>query len=156
MKSLVAAAIIGCAVAGRIDHNDIAFIGYLAKYNKGYNSMDQYNMRKDRYMETDAEIKRLNSSQTSSRHGHNKFSDWTQEEWQGILLDNYTPSDPTQFKPYVPRQSNETQPGWWSWGYYDMVGNTRDYTNGNLIKCHASYAFAAVAVMEADLARNGI
>jgi hypothetical protein len=30
----------------------------------------------------DSEIDRHNSEQSSSRHGHNEFSDWTREEWK--------------------------------------------------------------------------
>ena len=151
MKCFFAMAIAGCAVAAKVDRNDIEFIGYLAKYNKDYNSMDQYNMRKDRYMETGAEIERLNSSQTSSRHGHNKFSDWTKAEWQAILLENYTPSDPGQFKQYEPRQSNGAPPDWYSQGYLGMTGPLEDFThnvNGDTSFCKASYAFAAAGLME--------
>jgi len=42
--------------------------------------MDEYNIRKGRFFELDAEIERLNSSQTDSIHAHNFMSDMTLEE----------------------------------------------------------------------------
>lgn len=110
--------------------------------------MEQYNMRKDRYMQTDASINHLNTSQTSSRHGHNNFSDWTDEEWQAILLENYMPSDPSQFTTFEPKQTNQTQPSWWSWGYYDKTGPVKNFARNDIAACKGSYAFAAVGLME--------
>ena len=157
MKTFLASTFAAAVAATTIDSNDVKFIGYLTKHGKNYNSIEEFNMRKERYMHTDAEINRLNSSQTLSRHGHNKFSDLTEAEWQGFLLDNYEPVDKTKFETYKPRATaNQTEPLWWSWCYYDFCGQSQDYTQGNFDKwgtgeytgCNASYAFAAVGLME--------
>ena len=145
MKGFIASAIIGYAAATTLDQNDIEFMRYLAQYNKEYTSIEQYNMRKDRYMQIDAEIRHLNSSQTSSRHGHNYFSDWTEEEWQSILLDNYKPSNPSQFELKASQTNAFTGPDWWSWGYQKDLGPVLDFKNTS---CKASYAYAAASLME--------
>jgi hypothetical protein len=147
MKGFIASAIIGYAAATTLDQNDIEFMRYLAQYNKEYTSIEQYNMRKDRYMQIDAEINYLNSSQTSSLHGHNYFSDWTEEEWQASLLDNYTPSDPSQFELKASQTNAFTGPEWWSWGYRKNLGDVLNFHASNST-CKASYAYAAASLME--------
>ena len=157
MKPFITAALAGTGTAAMLTENDLKFVNFIAKHNKNYNTMEEYNGRKARFLEIDAEINRLNTSQTSSRHAHNSMSDWTQEEFQSILHE-MTP-DTSKAEIYKPKtETNQTTPDWMSWCYYSMcatyVKNYKgDYTHaGNYVPtgCKASYAFAAISVLETN------
>ena len=75
----------GAASAAVMDETEFAFIEYIAKHNKSYSSVEEFYRRKAYFDTTTIEIDRLNSSQTSSHHAHNKFSDWSREEWHGMF-----------------------------------------------------------------------
>ena len=88
--------------------------------------MDEYNIRKGRFLELDAEIERLNSSQTDSIHAHNFMSDMTLEEIKGLLNEQ---KHDTSRLPYQPLQSNLATPDWYSFCYYNKCSNVKDYTH---------------------------
>lgn len=66
-----------------------SFVHYAAQYNKSYGSVEEYNFRFDQFMRTDLEIETFNAkpNQTSTV-GHNKFSDWTAEEYDRVMGNN--------------------------------------------------------------------
>ena len=164
MKTLAAALVACAATAVMLDENDLKFVQYMAEHDKNYTSMEEYNIRKARFLELDAEIERLNSSQSDSRHAHNFMSDMTHDEIQGFLLKNVQAPD-TSKHPYVPPQTNSTPPDWYSYCYYNRctyVKNFHEWIDWNtwvdyqpVIKsttCKASYAFAAISVIETNFA----
>jgi hypothetical protein len=106
MKNFATLAFASVVAATSIDENDLKFMQFIAEHGRSYESMEEYSMRKTWFLKTDAVINHLNSSQTSSRHGHNKFSDLTDDEWKGYLLNNFTPSDPSKYETYTQSESS--------------------------------------------------
>merc|ERR1712013_449011 len=62
------------------------FIEYVAKYNKTYETVDEFNMRREQFIKTHAFIEETNNSNKHThKAGHNKFSDWTEEEFKAMM-----------------------------------------------------------------------
>jgi len=85
MRSLIATAIAAVATATIMNETDFAFVQYIAKFNKNYASMAEFNERLANFQFMHTEIKRLNSEGLTTTHGHNKFSDMTREEYRSML-----------------------------------------------------------------------
>ena len=65
-----------------MDQYDYKFMKYIVEYNKEYNTIEEYNMRKSNFLFMDAEIARLNARvNATSVHGHNHLSDYTLTEY---------------------------------------------------------------------------
>jgi len=79
-----AAALLSAATARVMTETDFEFINFVAQHNKNYGTVEEFNMRAAVFAETHAEIAALNNSETSV-HGHNKFSDFTREEYRKML-----------------------------------------------------------------------
>merc|ERR1719162_224559 len=73
------------AVASAVNVDDIKFINYVAVHNKAFASTEEFNFRKAIFEQTEADIQELNAQNGTSVHGHNKFSDWTHEEYKVLL-----------------------------------------------------------------------
>ena len=65
--------------------NDLDFIGYIAKYGKSYNSIEDFNIRYELFRAVDAVIKDLNATEKTSIHGHNFMSDFTAADKKMML-----------------------------------------------------------------------
>lgn len=62
------------------------FMGYLAKFGKNYNKLGDFQARAKRYVEVDTEIKEWNANpKNTHKLGHNKFSDWSKDEYKAML-----------------------------------------------------------------------
>lgn len=119
MKATLLAA---AATARVMNQNEFEFIQYIAKHNKSYATVEEFNSRMENYMAIDAEILRLNSEQTSSRHGHNKFSDWTREEYRGMLgLRNKNPYKDLDSTMQVTGSTNAATVDWAAAGNVEPV-----------------------------------
>lgn len=64
---------------------DYDFMRYVTQHGKFYDTVEQFNMRKELFSESDAFVKMANSRGTKYVAGHNKFSDWTQEEKDALV-----------------------------------------------------------------------
>jgi C1A family cysteine protease len=82
MKSF-AATLFAAATARVMTENDFEFINFVAQHNKNYATVEEFNMRAAIFAETHAEIAALQNE--TSQHGHNKFSDYTREEYKSML-----------------------------------------------------------------------
>jgi len=60
-------------------------MNYLAKFGKAMNSIDEFDARLENFKATDFSVKTINEYQSSWVAGHNQFSDWTHEEYKGML-----------------------------------------------------------------------
>ena len=68
-------AIAAIATAKVMNETDFAFIKYIAKHNKNFASMKEYSLCFENFKLIDAEIKKLNSENSTKIHDHNKFFD---------------------------------------------------------------------------------
>ncbi len=90
MKSFVLAAIAASACA--FSEIESAFLGYMTEYGKSYSTVAEYEMRLRNFAVKHAFITEHNANpgEHTFKVGHNKMSDWTQEEYEAILT--YTSS----------------------------------------------------------------
>jgi cathepsin F len=73
------------AAASAVQIQDIEFMMYIAKYQRSYETVEEYTWRKMQFLAKDAQYKALNKLLKTSTVGHNEFSDWTPEEFEKIL-----------------------------------------------------------------------
>jgi len=64
---------------------DFKFINYVAQHNKVFKTTEEFNFRKQIFEEADREIEEHNQTNSTYTLGHNKFSDWTHEEYKVLL-----------------------------------------------------------------------
>ena len=104
MKTFIAAALSAVVCAEELTAEFMHFINYVAKYNKSYESVAEFDMRKEIFLRTHAFIEESNSS-GNQKHvsGHNKFSDWTDEEFKTILNGRKSQSLPEFVEMKVPQ-----------------------------------------------------
>lgn len=59
-------------------------MNYIAKFGKSYPTVSEYALRLARFVEVDAFVKEVNAEGSEFTHTatHNKFSDWTREEFK--------------------------------------------------------------------------
>ena len=88
MKIFAATALVGAVSALNAVETDFMF--YLSKHGKSYANQEEYNMRLANFARNDAHIKAHDPVATGYTLAHNKFSDWTREEYEAIL--KYTPA----------------------------------------------------------------
>merc|ERR1712083_647533 len=86
MKTFFAAAFMGVVSAEVLTADFMEFINYVSKYNKTYASVEEFNHRYEQWMRVHQFIKVNNSSlHETHKAGHNKFSDWTEEEFKSMM-----------------------------------------------------------------------
>merc|ERR1712166_146400 len=71
------------------NQNEFKFMKYIAEHNKNYGTIEEYTARFNRFAEMDKYIEEVNAPNSGSTHtaGHNKFSDWTQAEFERLMTE---------------------------------------------------------------------
>ena len=85
MKSFAFATLAAVAVATPMSSVEYEFINYVATQGKSYGTKEEYAFRLAIFAEKDAEMKLINAEQSAYKLAHNKFSDWTAEEFKRVL-----------------------------------------------------------------------
>lgn len=66
--------------------DDSDFINYLSAHGKSYKTQNEYKMRLGHYKKKDDFVKKHNAlKNVTYTVAHNKFSDWTDEEYKKLL-----------------------------------------------------------------------
>ena len=84
MRTFAAVALLGFAAATPMTATEYKFIQYVAKYGKTYATVEEYKYRMALFAEREVAIQKFNTNSTSV-HGHNKFSDRTNYEMSLLL-----------------------------------------------------------------------
>lgn len=84
MKQFVALALVGAVSAQYNSVADVNFMNYLARFGKSYNTIDEYLTRMELYLAKEAEILSINSKTSSYKVALNKYSDWTDFEFERL------------------------------------------------------------------------
>ena len=103
MKSFFALALAGAASAEVLSAEFLQFIDYVAKFNKTYETVEDFDFRKEQWLKTHAFIQENNNSGNSTHiAGHNKFSDYTDAEFKAILNKRKSQTLPSHIEQKVP------------------------------------------------------
>jgi len=123
-----------------------AFLGYITEFGKSYSNMAEYEHRLANFAQKHSVIRAHNAENVDYKLGHNKMSDWTEEEYKSVLT--YKPNmvettaafeaSPLGYSPVDWRQSSCLSP-------------VQDQG-----QCGSCWAFSSVASMENKYcAQNG-
>ena len=102
MKVFAAALFASAASATLMTKMDYDFMRYVSTHNKFYETSEEFEMRRSNYAAVDAFIEEANARDGPYRAGHNKFSDWTEEEKKALTGLKFAPADY-----YIPSEEDE-------------------------------------------------
>ena len=85
MNTFALAALAGVASATIMTNVDYSYMQFVSTFNKFYDTVEEFNMRKELYIASEAAIQAQNSKTSGYTAGHNQLSDWTAEEMNSML-----------------------------------------------------------------------
>lgn len=85
--------VIASILAAHVSATDLApqFLDYIVQHGKSYATVEEFERRSSLFSRSDRLIAEENALQLGYKLAHNKFSDWTREEYQKLL--GYKPSE---------------------------------------------------------------
>ena len=60
---------------------DYEYMKYISKFAKFYETVEEFEARRELFRATHSKIEALNANEGSYRAAHNHMSDWTEEEY---------------------------------------------------------------------------
>ena len=144
MKTFALACIAASAFA--MSEIESAFLGYITEFGKSYSNMAEYEHRLANFAQKHSVIRAHNAENVDYKLGHNKMSDWTEEEYKSVLT----------YKPNMVETTAafEASPLGYSpvdWRQSDCLSPVQDQG-----QCGSCWAFSSVASMENKYcAQNG-
>jgi hypothetical protein len=85
MKSLTLLALIGYSNAVETENN-FKFLKYVSKFAKGYKTVKEFEERLKNWLKSEQYIQKHNMTNGATYGvGHNKFSDWSEQEYSDFL-----------------------------------------------------------------------
>lgn len=85
MRTIISLALAAGAVSATHKKAEEKFMEYIVQFGKSYGTVEEYHARLELFMTTDNAINRHNMVDTTYSMAHNKFSDWTDYEFNKIL-----------------------------------------------------------------------
>ncbi len=147
-----AAALAGTAVSAEMmTQMDYDFMHYISKFNKIYKSIEEYKMRIVEFKKRDDFIKEANSRYGRSyKAGHNKFSDFTDEEFDKMLGIRMPHTDEAEEDFVANDVDISNLPTAFDWRDKGMVTPVKDQGS-----CGSCWAFSATEAVESAWMING-
>jgi hypothetical protein len=99
---------------------------YTAKHGKSYSSMEELQMRHERWNRVESYVKEHNEENPSANYtvGHNKFSDYTESEYRSML--GYKPGKRLQKYAEVSPAELKSIPTSWDWRDHNAVNPVKN------------------------------
>ena len=85
MRTFASLALLGVATAMPLAENESEFMNFITKFGKSYVTIEEFNFRASIFAKTRAAINQINSEQDTHVAAHNKFSDYTHEEYKRMF-----------------------------------------------------------------------
>jgi C1A family cysteine protease len=85
MQTFAVAALAGLVAATPMTDSEYRFINYVAKFSKSYGTKEEYAFRLEQFARNEAAIQESNAIESNFTLGHNKFSDYTNDEYKKML-----------------------------------------------------------------------
>jgi len=147
MKTFAAALFAAVASAELMTETDYKFMSYISKWGKMYATVEEFLARKELFKSTDAEIQAINNNPLSThKAAHNKFSDWTDAEYQNIL----GLKGAEEVEVIADAVADASLPDTWDWRAQGMVTPVKDQG-----ACGSCWAFSSIEAIESAWMING-
>jgi C1A family cysteine protease len=144
-QSLIVALV---SVANAVDNGTFKYMQYISKMNKSPATFEDFNMRMDLFLTTDAFIEEWNADLTNTHIvGHNFLSDWTAEEKKVLTKLGGTFREAPANVPRHFAEANLVAAASWNWTANGVVGAVQNQGN-----CGNDYAFSAIAAAQSSIA----
>lgn len=88
MRSTIASMLVAASLAYEtIQPREFEFMKFISKWNKSYGTREEFKFRMEQWIKIDDFIAEVNDPNSEHTHtaAHNKFSDWTREEYEKLM-----------------------------------------------------------------------